>query len=203
MKIRRNRTIKITTAAFLLTALVGNAAVTMIFTETGSGVTLTSTGSFNPNHFIFITDGLYHSGVMPSIGFAKSGGPGGAENGVWKLNTAVYGSTGWVGSSPFGSSSNFVFSDSGSGFGVGIRLDAQLFFLGGMPPWNPPFPFTSTANWTGATFSSLGLVVGTLTNSWGSGADADSWTVAAVPEPSGALMCFVGVGASIWRRRRS
>ena len=203
MKTRQMRiwTIELAALGLLLSAMVSNAAVMMVFTETGSGVTLTSTASFNTDHFILLGDGAYPPGVKPSIGFAKSGSPGSGEDGVWILDSGRVGAAMTTGSSPFGSSSNYSFATAGTGLGIGLRLDNGYFWLGSMSP-SSGGPFTSTSTWAGETFLSLGLVVGTYTISWGSGADADSWTVAAIPEPSGAIMCSVAAGASLLRRRR-
>ncbi len=60
----------------------------------------------------------------------------------------------------------------------------------------------------GATFSSLGLTPGTYIWTWGSGADADSFTmnigVSSVPEPASLMMLGTGSLAILGfaRRRR-
>jgi hypothetical protein len=67
-------------------------------------------------------------------------------------------------------------------------------------------PLSDSATYTGATFASLGVTPGTYVWTWGSGADADNFTLqigpTAAPEPSsllllaGALTGFLLVCAS-------
>jgi PEP-CTERM motif len=65
-----------------------------------------------------------------------------------------------------------------------------------------------TATWSGQTFSSLGLTPGTYSWTWGTGANADSFTmnigVSSVPEPGSLMMLGTGSLAILGfaRRRR-
>jgi len=68
---------------------------------------------------------------------------------------------------------------------------------------------TSTATWQSQTLASLGLIPGTYTYTWGSGASADSftWNIAAqptsTPEPSSSCLVIVGtLGLSLIGLRR-
>ena len=63
---------------------------------------------------------------------------------------------------------------------------------------------SASDTWSGQTFASLGLTPGTYTWTWGSGADADFFTMniegSAVPEPSSLLLASSGLRASPSRR---
>jgi hypothetical protein len=65
-------------------------------------------------------------------------------------------------------------------------------------------PLMSTLTWDNATFASLGVTPGTYVWTWGSGANAGSFTLrVAVPEPAKlGLITFGLLGAGFARRKR-
>jgi hypothetical protein len=66
---------------------------------------------------------------------------------------------------------------------------------------------SSSSTWDGETFKSLGVTPGVYKWTWGSGADADSFTLdAVVPEPSTWVMMlagFAGLGLAGWTKGRA
>lgn len=104
-----------------------------------------------------------------------------------------------------GSGSKFAMNGSGDGFGGVPALFVPQGYSGGQ--------LSATDTYSNATFASLGLTPGTYTWTWGTGADADFFTVqigpatSAVPEPSAALMAAVatlsGLSTWAWRRLRT
>jgi hypothetical protein len=63
-------------------------------------------------------------------------------------------------------------------------------------------PLSSSTTYSGQTFASLGLDVGSFTWSWGEDEKADSLTLNIVPEPSTALLVGLGFIGLASRRRR-
>ena len=53
-------------------------------------------------------------------------------------------------------------------------------------------PLSDSSTYLGQSFASLQLTPGTYTYTWGSGQDADSLTIAVVPEPASYLLIVVG-----------
>ena len=68
-------------------------------------------------------------------------------------------------------------------------------------------PLSSSATWTAATFASLGLTPGTYEWTWGTGMDADSFTLqigpAGVPDTGStlSLLSFASLGLVALRRK--
>jgi hypothetical protein len=99
------------------------------------------------------------------------------------------------GPSNFGTGGS-VLASSGSGNTVGVSGNA-LIFAGASGA-----PLSSTDTYSGKTLASLGLTPGTYVWTWGSGADADSFTVNILaPEP--ASLSLLGLAGLVLVRRRS
>jgi hypothetical protein len=123
----------------------------------------------------------------------------------------------------FGTGGNFVGPINGSG-----DLVAAGYTLGVPAGYTSGSPLSSTSTWERATFESLGVTPGVYTWTWGSGANADSFTLDvhghnasmnaanwsegtsrrldAVPEPSTWIMMlagFAGLGFASWIKGRA
>jgi len=102
----------------------------------------------------------------------------------------------------FGSGS-FTNPSSGSGNLVEINGGTDHLFL--PLGYSSGAALSDTDTWNGASFSSLGVTPGTYVWTWGTGPDADSYTLnvgsVSVPEPSATVLC--GLAAVGMIRRRS
>jgi hypothetical protein len=94
-----------------------------------------------------------------------------------------FGTAGWVG------------ADSGSGSSVGIFPGIVYVPMG----YVSGATLTGAAIFSNASFASLGIIPGIYTDTWGSGADADSFVLEIgpidTPEPVGALLLTVPLAA--------
>jgi hypothetical protein len=83
-------------------------------------------------------------------------------------------------------------ADTYSGFPVGVS-SGELYVDRGYVSGDQ---ISSTTIWTDASFASLGVTPGTYKWTWGTGANADSFTldIVAVPEPSTWALMLVGFG---------
>jgi hypothetical protein len=159
-----------------------------------TGVFATGGGSIDTTDLTLIAMGLGLPSVNPSFGHIYTGAATTFTN-----FGPIY--SGYTGPTSFGSGGLTVAS-SGDGDAVSINLDGLLLPQG----YVSGDPLSDTATYPGATFASLGVTPGTYVWTWGSGADADSFTLqigpAAAPEPSsllllaGALTGFLLVCAS-------
>jgi len=118
-------------------------------------------------------------------------------------DTPGIGYTGFIGPPNFGSGSPAF--GSGDGDKVGISADHGFLFL----PVNyvSGSPLMDTSTWGPTTLSSLGVTPGTYVWRWGSGANADSFTLKAeapaVPESATlGLMALGLLGAGLAGRKR-
>ena len=164
-------------------------------TETGGNVVFAGGGTFNLTGLSLVGQGGYTTVIQADAEYAIFG-----ANPLEVLLVDVYGNL--VSPGPFGPGANTTFfADLGSGdrFGVpGTRLIVPTGYLSGTP-------LTASNTYSGMTFASMGLAPGSYTWSWGSGLNADSFTlniIDPVPEPSTWAMLALGCPALLARRRR-
>jgi hypothetical protein len=180
-------------ALLLGAAAPAHAAYTVIFEQEGSDVVATGSGAIDTAGLVFVSDASALVGINPSQGYEVSGfylPIGETFQGI--TGPASYGDGG------------FQAPDVNLGELVGIiPLDSVLVVHDGYVSGSP---LTDTATYDNATFASLGLTPGKYVYTWGSGADADSFTIQiGVPEPSTWAMMLVGFGGlgfAGWRAQR-
>lgn len=169
------------------------AAYVATLDEIGPNVFATGSGSFNLTALT-----LFGSGTAPSSFI----GPSPASLVLSSGNTTTYRNI--SGPTSFGSGASFSQANSATGNVVGFQITSvgSLFVPAGYVSGTALG--TSTATWNNATFASLGVTPGTYVWTWGSGANADSFTLQIVPEP--ATWLLLGIGATVFaasQRRRA
>jgi hypothetical protein len=115
--------------------------------------------------------------------------------------------TGISGPSSFGSSANAKFGTSGDGSVLGIYAAGIYVPIN----YTSGGPLAGTATWANQTLDSLGVTPGTYVWTWGTGPDADSFTleigVASTTTPLPAALPLFATGLGVmgllgWRRKR-
>jgi hypothetical protein len=191
-------------SALILASLIGaradpaQAAYIVTFSETGNDVTARGSGAIDLAGLTFITSGPTVSQVAPTFATEATGGAG---------NVDEY--SGATGPFSFGSG---VFTNATTGAGdlVGVQVlrgepSGFIFVPAG---YTSGATLSDTATYAGQSFATLGLAPGVYRYNFGSGLDADTFTVEVgtpVPEPSTwamVLIGFVGVGFLGWRGSR-
>jgi hypothetical protein len=138
--------------------------------QVGTNVVATGSGTINLSGLSFLASGTQGGAIMqPPIGAIVTGTTDSA-------NATFF--SGFSGPTSFGSGNGDIAS-SGSGDRVGIvgafgQLSVPDGYVSGAA-------LSSSATWNNATFASLGVTPGTYTWTWGTGANADSFTLQIVP----------------------
>lgn len=173
------------------------AAYTVTLLQQGPDVLATGSGSINLTGLFFVGSG---TGDKAGV----SGGLGIIVVGPVPFQPAD-GYAGYAGPVAFGSL-GLLTASSGSGNRVGIDQDSGELFV--PASYVSGSTLSSSATWDNKTFASLGVTPGTYVWSWGSGANADNFTLhigaAAVPEPASLTvlaMGLVGLGMVLPKRR--
>ena len=189
---------------FGLCALPVQAAYIITVEQVGSDVVATGSGSINFDALAVYGDEL-GSSLLEASGGAIIVGP------TTETDDTFY--SGITGPITFGGGGEFL-ADSGDGGIVGLGtfdepsggvVAVPQAYVSGTPLG------TSTATFTDATISGLGLTPGAYVWTWGDGATADSFTidissvgaVTAAPEPATWAMMVLGLaGLTLLRTRR-
>ena len=180
------------------------AAYTLTIQPSMTGVTATGAGSIDFDALAFFGDELDPSLIAPSGG-AIIIGP------TTPTDDTYY--SGIMGPATAFGTGDQLFADMGDGAIVGLGTFNQT--SGGVVAVPQDYVSgaslgTSTATWSGATITSLGLTPGAYVWTWGEGATADSFTldiiangVPGAPEPATWAMMLLGLaGLSFVRKRR-
>jgi hypothetical protein len=188
--------------ALILASLIGTtadpaqAAYIVTFSETGIDVTASGSGTIDLAGLTFITSGATLSVVAPTFATEATGGAG---------NVDEY--SGATGPFSFGPGV-FTSATTGAGDLVGIQVLDGSGFIFVPKGYASGAPLSDTATYAGQSFATLGLTPGVYLYNFGSGTDADSFTIkvgAPVPEPSTwamMLIGFAGLGYAGWRGSR-
>jgi hypothetical protein len=178
----------------LLTTSATQGAATIDAVQTGGDVVFAGSGTLNLAAFTFLQDQEDFSRINPTTPIVIVG-----------PNTQVaadfYDSpTNFSNPSDFGTGGD-TFADSGAGDLFGFRAASGVLVV----PDNyvSGDPLSGSATYTGETFASLGMDVGTYVWSWGESATADSLTLNVVPEPSSVLLLGLSLASlGVLTRRR-
>jgi hypothetical protein len=175
--------------ALLSLTLVGTSRAGFVVNMTESGGDVVATGSGTLDTQSFSSPGFTGTSSIlgPQSGTAIFGT---GQSDVFGQNAEVYSPI--SGPSSFGLG-NSALASSATGDFVGVAIESNLLVPLGYVSGTL---LNSTSTWAGQTFSSLGLTPGTYTWTWGSGSDADFFTMnigaSSVPEPSSLPLLGIG-----------
>jgi len=183
MLIRHLRTLALPALVALGTAIASqpaHATFTFTFTQSGSNVVETGSGTLNTGGLPSPLFGGGSPAIDPSSFFIEGGNISGAQANIYQTSFSVS-------SGPLGTGVESI-PDAGIGDLVGFSSGSIIVpksYVSGTA-------LSDTDTFTGGTFSSLGLTVGSYTYTFGSGANADSIIVnvgsqtqsTPVPEPA-------------------
>ncbi len=174
-------------AVLAMMGVGGNAqaGVVININQVGSDVVATGNGTLNLTDLAYFYSGPDQNRVIPSSGVLVMGPAGLGEP------ADVY--TGFTGPTSFGIGGIFGAS---SGTGSLFGIYGNIGYLDVPAGYTSGTSLSATDTNYGATFSSLGLTPGTYTWTWGTGANADFFTVnigtASVAEPSATILAGIG-----------
>lgn len=182
-------------AGLLLGAGRARAGIVVTATQVGSDVVLSGGGTANLAALILDASNETVAFVQPSEADVAVG--------TYLADTDVYRDLN--GPTSFGPGP-FTFASSGTGDRVGISNGGSTQVLLVPLGYISGTTLSGAATFTNKTFASLGMTPGTYIWTWGSGANADSFTFqvgpVAVPEPSTLAGCGLIVVALIGYRLR-
>jgi hypothetical protein len=176
---------------------VTHAAYVVNLTESGGNVVAIGSGTINTTDLTFVQFGNAGAELDSSDSVVLVGPK-------VPVTTSIY--SGLTNPGSFGASIGYFVADSGSGDLVGVTGNPDWIWL--PETYNSGSSLNANDVFNGQTFASLGLTPGSYVWTWGSGANADSFTLnigaQAVPEPASLLLLGMGSLAifSYARQRR-
>ena len=179
-------------------ALPAQASYIVTFSQVGPDVVASGSGAIDLSRLTFITSGSTTPEVAPAFATEATGAAG-----------TVNEYSGASGPISFGSGV-FTSATTGTGDLVGVQqlIGEPAGFVFVPSGYASGATLSDTADYTGQTFATLGLTPGVYVYTFGSGADADSFTVrvgGAVPEPASLPLLVVGLAGlgMVTRQRRA
>lgn len=174
--------------------------------ESGGDVVATGSGTLDLTDLIFDQFASPGRFIIPAQAEVSLGALGTGQGTIWDQSGQP--PVGISGPSSFGHGTGPDSPTSGTGDIVGLEISSGRLGLAVPQGYVSGSQLNSSDAWSGATFSSLGLTPGTYVWTWGSGADADFFTMnigaSSVPEPASLMMLGTGSLAILGfaRRRR-
>jgi hypothetical protein len=180
--------------AVCLVGTTAQASYTININQVGTDLVATGSGSIDLTDLSHTLNASGPGVIAPGAGIVRVGGPSNQSISTYHTIT---------GPASFGA---LVFTnpDSGSGPVVGVSGGDNLLVVPAGYVSGASLG-TTTATYLNQSFSSTGLDPGTYTWTWGSGPDADSFTVQVgpvTPEPASLGLLAIG-GMAMGRRRRA
>ena len=165
------------------------AAFTLTITQSGGNVVTSGSGSFNLIALTLGQAGVPQPGITPDYGTIYVGSVSRDQPYSGITGPTSFGTGGYSGAGVM----------SGSYTGV-EGISSQLWVPIGYASGNA---LSGTATYQNTSFATLGINPGSYVYTWGTGANADSFTInAGVPEPS--TWALLGLGAGVvalrWRQ---
>jgi hypothetical protein len=172
-----------------------DSSFTVTLLQEGPDVVATGSGTFNTTALVLqSTSTCVNSEMLPSSPLFFLGPTSTTAN---DYGGAI------AGPANFGSGDHPIRANSGSGDFVGILSSNNELRLRAPSGYVSGNPLMSTSTWDDATFSSLGVTPGTYVWTWGSGANAGSFTLrAGVPEPATLGLMVLGLLGAVFAGRK-
>lgn len=176
----------------LLAPAMSEASFVLTIQQSGNDVLASGSGTLDITDLSGPGEGNGGPDIIPDLGHIRIGM--GAVTGIW---------SGVEGPSSFGTG-GFAAETDLTGGPVGIGGTNGFLFI--EQDYVSGTFFSSSGTFANATIDSLGLIPGSYVYTWGSGADADSFTIdilapAAVPEPCSMALILAGGAVGLVARR--
>jgi len=169
----------IVVGSLVMHSTLSHAAVTINVSEVGVDVVASATGSFNYRDLTYVGTTTSTGGMVGGSAATGRDGllylsPSSQRIKLYRIDTTIAFSTG----------STFLASaTTGTNIGIFSASPADSDFILVLESYASGSPITASATWSNHSFASLGLIPGEYVVTWGSGDNADSFTVIIGAEP--------------------